>query len=392
MPLTKTKIIFCDFDKKKDIICKNHKINVKNLKKGVDKTRTHIYNMSTNKNKKKEGESMKDRILAIYDLEVDYVSRLMEYISEKRGMPFKTIAFTEREELFKYVSESYIDVLLVSSTIMDENIGDINVGKIILLSPESVVCENIVYSVIYKYQSTENIINEVLEHFVEAYKDNNMVSISKNNTQVIGVYSPLGRTGKTTFALTLGQILAEKRSTLYINLEEFSAFDKLFEANYKSDLSDLMYFFKQNPETLPIKLHAVVQKLHDMDYVPPLVFSEDLRNFEPREWINLLEKIIETGTYETIVIDLSNMVKNVFEILEICSSIYMPIVDDRISLMKVSTYEEYLLKTERQNILNRTVKVKIPETEGQKWNENYLEQQPWGQLGDFIRKILREAA
>lgn len=335
---------------------------------------------------------MISKILAIYDLEADYVDRLVNYISEKRGMPFKTIAFTQKEALFKYVSEQYIDVLLISSELIDEKIESMNIGEIILLSSGEVSSKYGEYMNVYKYQLAENIVREILECFENVCEGGDVISISKTTTKIIGVYSPLGRVGKTTFALTLGQILAAECSTLYINLEEFSGFDKIFNTAYVADMSDLMYFFKQNPEVVPIKLPMITKNIHGMDYVPPLLFSEDLRNFEAHEWIKLLEKIALSCNYEIIVLDLSNMVKNVFDVLEICNSIYMPITDDRISLMKVSSFEEYLLKTERQSILNRMIKVKIPELEGEKWNENYLEQQLWGQLGEFIRKMLREAA
>lgn len=335
---------------------------------------------------------MKTGILAIYDLEVDYANCLMEYISDKRSIPLKTVAFTEKEELLEFASKNYVDILLIAASAMDDNIGQQNIGKIILLSSGNIFSEYIGYSSIYKYQSTENIIREILDYYVEIHKNDGMISIAKGDSEIIGVYSPVRRTGQTTFALTLGQVLSADYSTLYINMEEFAAFDKILGKSYPGDLSDLMYFFRQNPEALPIKLQAVVNNMNGMDYIPPLLFSQDLRNIDTEEWVNLVQKIAMSGTYERIVLDLSSMVKNVFQILDICSSIYMPINDDRISLMKVAAYEEYLLKSDKENIVDRMIKVKLPKTEGDKWDENYMERQIWGELGDFIRKLLREAA
>ncbi|MFQ9516292.1 MAG: hypothetical protein ACLRZ9_10785 [Eubacterium sp.] len=335
---------------------------------------------------------MKTGILAIYDLEPDYANGLMEYISDKQGIPFKTVAFTEKSALLEYVSQQYVDILLISASAMEDSLGQKDFGKIILLSSGNIFSEYIGYDSIYKYQSTENIVREVLDYYADIHKDNGMISIAKGNTEIIGVYSPLGRTGQTTFALTLGQVLASDYTSLYINMEEFSAFDKIFEKNYPGDLSDLMYFFKQNPESLPIKLQAVVNNIHGLDYVPPLLYSADLRDINTEEWVHLIQKIVSTGNYEKIVLDLGSMVKDVFQILNMCSTIYMPISDDRISLMKISAYEEYLLKSEREDLLKQMVKVKIPQANSESWSENYMEQQLWGALGDFVRKILREAA
>lgn len=335
---------------------------------------------------------MNKGILAIYDLDVEYANCLMEYISDKQGIPFRTMAFTEKEALLEYTAEQYVDILLISAAAMEDRIAQQNIGKIILLSAGNIFSEYIGYSSIYKYQSTENIIREVLDYYADVHQDNGMIAIPKGNTDIIGVYSPIGRTGKTTFALTLGQVLATDYSVLYINMEEFSAFDKIFEKNYPGDLSDLMYFFKQNPEVLPIKLQAVVNNLHGMDYIPPLVYSVDLRNINTEEWVDLISRIASIGTYDKIVLDLGSMVKDVFKVLDMCSVVYTPIDDDIISLMKVAAYEEYLLKSEREELINRTVKVKIPRVESEKWDEEYFEEQLWGTIGDFVRKILKEAA
>ena len=60
--------------------------------------------------------------------------------------------------------------------------------------------------------------------------------------KVLGVYSPVGRCLKTSFALTMGKLLAQEERVLYLNLEEFSGLSVLMKEEYKSDLSDLLYF------------------------------------------------------------------------------------------------------------------------------------------------------
>ena len=42
---------------------------------------------------------MKTGMLGIYDVDSNYANSLMEYISDKRGIPFRTVAFTELEAL-----------------------------------------------------------------------------------------------------------------------------------------------------------------------------------------------------------------------------------------------------------------------------------------------------
>lgn len=335
---------------------------------------------------------MQTGTLVICDLDKEYANSLMEYIGGKPGMPFKTIVFTDKQALLEYLTDNSIEMLLISNTEMGDEVAVQNIGKIILLSSGKILTEHVDYETIFKYQSGENIVREVLEHYVELHRDYEVMPMSKRNAEIIGVYSPVGRSGKTTFALTLGQILASEHSVIYMNMEEFSAFDKIFGHGYSGDLSDLMYFFKQNPEVVPIKLQAIVNNIHGLDYVPPLMFCEDLRNVETKEWTTLVSKIAAMDTYDKIILDLSSMVANIFEMLEVCDVVYMPISDDRISLMKVAAFEECLLKKEKEKLLNRIVKIKLPQLGRVIWEEDYLEKQLWGELGDFVRKILKEEA
>ena len=206
-------------------------------------------------------------ILAIYDLESGYADSLMQYIHQKQNMPFKTVAFTNKNALYEYLKEHHIDILLISVTDMEKELEDEDIEKIILLSNGKIFSEYIGYASIYKYQSSERIIREVLDYFVEVHNCENIVTNISQSVEIVAVYSPVKRIGQTILSLTLGQILANDFTTLYINMEEFSAFDKIFHQSYEGDLSDLMYFYKQSPDILPIKLKAIVNTIHQLDYI-----------------------------------------------------------------------------------------------------------------------------
>lgn len=333
---------------------------------------------------------MKTGMLGIYDVDSNYANSLMEYISDKRGIPFRTVAFTELEALKEFAEKREIDILLISAAAMTHDIAEYNIGKIILLTDGNVFAEYISYASIYKYQSSENIIREVINYYVDISTAEGVGSVLVDDVEVIGVYSPIGRSGKTTFAITLGQVLAKEKETLYINMEEFSALSKIFNKEYSGDLSDLMYFYKQNPESLPLKLKAIVNSINEMDYIPPSMFSNDLRSLDSSVWLGMIQAIINSGMYKTIILDLSNMVKDIYEVLEFCNVIYMPMNDDRMSLMKISEFEEFIFKTEQEELLDKIVKVKLPICNENQWDEDYFDKQIWGSLGDFIRKLLKE--
>jgi hypothetical protein len=343
-------------------------------------------------NEKKGRDKMSTGTLAIYDLESGYADSLMQYISQKKSMPFRTVAFTAKNALYEYLEKNHIDILLIGADNMEKELEDEDIERIILLTNGTIFSEYIGYASIYKYQSSEKIIKEVLDYFVDVNCSRQKIFDRGKDVEITAVYSPIKRTGQTTFALVMGQLLATKFRTLYINLEEFSAFDKVFQQCYEGDLSDLMYFYKQNPDTLPIKLKTIVQTIHQLDYIPPLIYSKDLRNIETGKWIEMMEAVAGTGMYEKIIIDISSAVSDVFSMLKFCDKVFMPIAGDAVSLMKVSAFEEYILKSEGDEIMEKMVKVKIPLTKTDNPNENFLENQMWGELGDYVKALLEEAA
>ena len=78
---------------------------------------------------------------------------------------------------------------------------------------------------IYKFQSGDDIIREVMAVYSEipGIRPNTAGSVDQSR-RIIGVYSPVGRCGKTCLALAIGQILAKEEKVLFVTLDTFTGF------------------------------------------------------------------------------------------------------------------------------------------------------------------------
>ena len=74
---------------------------------------------------------------------------------------------------------------------------------------------------VYKRQSTDSIMREVMACYC-AKPVEPALTVIGNAGSIIGIYSPVNRCLKTSFALTMGQLMARDRKTLYVNLEDCS--------------------------------------------------------------------------------------------------------------------------------------------------------------------------
>lgn len=333
---------------------------------------------------------MKKSIFAVCDLDASYACNLMDYLNEKKTTPFEVQAFTNVESLQAYAKEHEIEILLISTRAMCNEIRDLPVNRTIILSEGEKLTDLEEYPFVYKYQSSDQLISEVMEYYSVDHPQTQFMPVGMRETLLYGVYSPIGRARKTSFALTLGEILAETKQVLYLNFEEFSGFEGLFQTSYRTDLSDLIYFARQKEGGLIFKLNSVIQTFHELQYVPPVISPGDIRDVSGAEWMKFLHEIISSCGYDVIVLDLSEQVDDLFGLLAQCDRIYTPVQDDMISQAKLAQYEKLIHMLEQDEILEKTRKLRLPVQVLQGDTDNLTQQLVWGAMGDFVRRMLWE--
>ena len=181
--------------------------------------------------------------MAVYDLDLFYARRFADVMNQKENIPFAVMAFTSLERLRQYAGGHSIEILLVSSQVNMDEICDLGIGQVITLTEGEKKEGDKDYPSVYKYQSSSDIIREVMACYSAGDEPDG--AEHGRAASVIGVYSPVGRCLKTSFALTLGQLMAADRRVLYVTLEDYSGLASMTGEEYKSDFSDILYYFSQ---------------------------------------------------------------------------------------------------------------------------------------------------
>ena len=73
-----------------------------------------------------------------------------------------------------------------------------------------------------------------------------------------------------------------------------------------------------------------------------------------------MQEIILHSSYETIVLDIGNGIEEVFQMLDMCTTVYTPIKTDKMSRSKLAQFEELLSVRDYPQILSRMVKLNLP--------------------------------
>lgn len=350
------------------------------------------------------------KIFAICDLDERYVVRLTSYLNEKKMTPFEILAFTSLDSLVEFAGSHPIEILLISREEMCDKVKSMNVSRILVLSdgeeipfpekqgdqaddPEGLAekpeTSQNDYPSVYKYQSTESLAREVMNYY-SGRNTSSARSLKDTGILVYAVCSPIARCGKTMFSLALSEILAEKKKTLYLNLENYSGFEALFGQTYRSDLTDLVYLSRKNEGSLPVKLENVIRTMRNADYIPPAFFPGDLREIEPDEWISFLSSVTGIMKYEAVVLDIGSEPSGIPTLLSQADHIYMPVLPDPLSRAKLSQYEKNMEALSMDQVMERTVRLYLPEVHPRGSGLQFLESLLSGEMGTYTRKLLAE--
>lgn len=305
---------------------------------------------------------MNNRLLAVFDSDKEFVSEFINYLNREYCNEYDIYAFTTFNAVQEFTQNTHIDIMLVSNESFEKKLSDCDIGQIIILTEKK--AERFKeYKSVHKYQKAGNVMREVLE-CVEVQKvKKSQEEICQSQARIIGVYSPIKRCMKTMFALTLSDILAKDNEVLYINFEEYSGLRTLMGEEFIADLSDLMYFYILSPQKMMEKYSVIKKRFGKVNIIPPMIFSDNIKNTEPVLWREMIRYLSENANENIIILDLSNMVSDVFELLQICDEIFVPTKNDFISDSKLEEFFRVIKDKERQNIEDRIHIVKVGEHE-----------------------------
>ena len=165
---------------------------------------------------------MKKIVVAMYD-EEGYTRRLADYFCQHQKNLFDVRLFTSEESLRKFLIGQGTELLITGERDWELFRG-INHGihRLILLSDGQCVREDNGQAVLFKYQSAESMLQEVLA--IVADDEELKVPLPKKQmkgTEFVGVFAPYGGAGVTSMALQLAQKYSAQTRCLYLNFEVF---------------------------------------------------------------------------------------------------------------------------------------------------------------------------
>lgn len=309
---------------------------------------------------------MEKVVIGLYDKTV-YSERFAEYFCNNKNNCIDFMIFTVFDKISEFVKKGKLDVLLLGQEYIDEIKNTKEIGKIIVLSEGNYVMEGEKYPVVFKYQSVENIINEVLENIADDEKirlEENNKNPVKINTELIGVYSSDSVNLALKYGVDLAIKTAKVKKTLLVCLDQLNGLDgalrlennmceqffsyegenMTYETSYVRGMSEVIYYLNKKGSKLALKLQSIICHRGGVDCIYSVEDYRDLKYFDiegVEEFISILSGQME---YETIIFVIGYLNETFIELMQRCDKLYFSAVQDEIDRQRFSSFEKTLMR------------------------------------------------
>lgn len=323
--------------------------------------------------------------LILLDTEEEYAQLMTEFLRKQKNMPWELRTYTSVQELLGRETET-VTLLVVAESAYTEELMKLSPAGLVILS-ESGVLRWGKLRYVNKYQQAEAVLNYLLETYMEIEEVTLPRLHKSGKTVFIGNYSPVHRGMQTSLALTMSQMLAEEHATLYLNFEHFAGLPELVPDMQTCDMADLLYFMSLDTEKFRWRIQTIKKRIGRLDYIPAMKSGQNLLTITEAEWLALLQRIEELGEYEYVILDLSESMQGLFQILRQCKKVFTITREDRIAQCKILQYEQLLSLYEYGDVLEKSKQLslshirKLPEE---------LEQLTKGDLAALVRELIEE--
>ncbi len=313
---------------------------------------------------------MKKIRIAMFDQE-GYTKRLADYLNHHQNSMLDVRLFTNVDSLRKFLRVSPVEMLLVGERDWDPIWEqEAQIRRLIFLSEGDVVREGMNRPVIFKYQSAESIVQELLT--VIADDDGMKVKsrrVTSDHVEFIGVYSPYGGAGVSTFAYAMAKEYGVQYTTLYLNLELFHGMPGHSGSKWKEytpieenrGMSELIFYLRQHKEKIAVKLHSLIYTQDGISVIRAVEDYRDLYSMTISDMQKLLCVLAEETDYQKIFFDIGFLGETSLELMRCCDVLYLPKAKSEIQHIKQISFEQLLMREGDREMLDRIQFVSMKE-------------------------------
>ncbi|MCR4897243.1 MAG: hypothetical protein K5891_10760 [Lachnospiraceae bacterium] len=327
--------------------------------------------------------------LIFLDPEAEYTELFSDYLKQSKDLPWTVRSYTRQEDLEENEKGRSASLLVLSERAYREGRPELQAGRTVILT-ESGLVGDVGCPLVSKYQPADEIVQKLLEIYIDLSGDRPLPFRERaggQKTKFIGIYTPVHRSMQTTYALTLGQMLASEHRVLYLSFEHYAGLRELVPETQQKDLADLLFFLLSDEKRFLLRFHTIKRNIGGLDYIPPMKSGQNLLTIPGGEWLRLMDQVESLGLYDYVLMDLTESMQGLFDILRKCDRVYTLTREDRVAKAKLMQYRQVLALYEYEDVLEKTKNCDLPRFHSLPAE---VEQYTRGGMAEYVKEAVRE--
>ena len=265
-------------------------------------------------------------IIAIYDSDLTYAIRLMEYIKKRKEFGYEVLVFTKENSLYDFVSTRVIDILLMEDGLLISNEMKDNIKATFILSDDLDQSATNEELRVLKYQSAQKLITDVLLMYNRLFNKDQQTYGNKS-LKIVSVISLTPEINKLALAWSYAYHISEQSKVLFIPLELLPIpFIDMNEYS-KSSLSDFLYYLKNKDPDLISIMNSYISYIDTIAYLSGISIGLDLISVTREDIKGWIEALSLSPDYDVIVFYLGFYSEATVELMNQSDKVLVPIAE-----------------------------------------------------------------
>ena len=283
---------------------------------------------------------------------------LMEYINNQGEV--QAYLCTDTSSLLKLMEEKMPEILFCEERYSQDQWEAL---PVVLFLEDKTAGEGI-----YLYQPADRLYEEMCRYiFKGKYRT---VSASQGD-KLYAVCSPIGRSGKTSFACAY----AKEHSFFYLGLEEYGLI-----GNNRAGSEGLLYHIKVRRPDITACLKKAVEEWEGLRVIASPGDCSDLRFMTGEDISWFLDRIRKDVDFPAVIVDIGTGCLIDLEILDSFDRVYVPVIEEPFARQKMERFRELLYEVNGR-MKDKIVTIWVPDLF---WKEEgFLEQVQYKRGLDF---------
>lgn len=273
-----------------------------------------------------------------------YWVHLVDYIQRKNL--WQVELFTDEKKLWETLQRESYDFLFLEHGMCQD--GESNVPVVYFgEGAEEISC----------YQSRKQILEEM-----RAYVERGKQKSQGKRPLVYGVYSPLGRSGKTSFSLAF----ARRNSFFYMGMEEYG-----IKGKERDKMGELLYHIHNRKEHLIEVMKELSEEWQGIQCIPSPMFFSDVHLLQEEDFQWFTQEIRNVEEMPSVIIDFGIGSLDHIEVLRFFDRVYVPVLPGDKEAEKIRQFQE-LFQEVSGDTMEKMHYIQVPNLPWQE--EGFLEQ------------------